>query len=127
MNEVDGAEMEKVQEQGLSNLSSEQLEDLGDRLRSKRQELVNMVKSHKSVVESRHDCDVLNSADSASFNESHDRAVVMSNRHKEELVEIDAALERMSNGRYGLSESTGEPIAFERLLVIPWARTGHEG
>jgi RNA polymerase-binding transcription factor DksA len=26
------------------------------------------------------------------------------------------------SGNYGVSESSGDPIAYERLLLIPWAR-----
>ena len=103
------------------------MEQLNDRLKCKRRELNNRVTSLNNVIESRHDCDVLNTGDAASFNETHDRAVILCNRHKKELLEIDAALERLSDGRYGLSETTGEPISFERLLVIPWARTGPDG
>lgn len=46
-----------------------------------------------------------------------------------ELEEIDAALERLyhSPQEFGRDERTGEDIAFERLDVIPWARTGIGG
>ncbi len=37
------------------------------------------------------------------------------------LVQVDRALEKMANGTYGVSEESGEPIAFERLRAIPWA------
>jgi DnaK suppressor protein len=45
-----------------------------------------------------------------------------------ELEEIDAALQRLyeTPERFGLSETTGKPIPFERLDVIPWARTEAE-
>lgn len=39
------------------------------------------------------------------------------------LEEIDAALERIENGTYGIDEETGEPIAPERLEAFPTART----
>ena len=41
---------------------------------------------------------------------------------------IDAALQRLYEHpeRFGLSETTGDPIPFERLDIIPWARTGAE-
>jgi DnaK suppressor protein len=41
-----------------------------------------------------------------------------------ELAEIDAALNRLYNHpeTFGLDERTGEPISFERLDIIPWAR-----
>lgn len=46
-------------------------------------------------------------------------------RMSRELAEIDAALDRLhrSPDRFGICEDTGEPIPFERLDVIPWART----
>ena len=46
-------------------------------------------------------------------------------RMSRELAEIDAALDRLhrSPGRFGICEDTGQPIPFERLDVIPWART----
>lgn len=46
-------------------------------------------------------------------------------RQSLELEEIDAALERLYHrpDEYGRCEKTGEPIAYERLDLIPWART----
>lgn len=46
-------------------------------------------------------------------------------RMSRELAEIDAALDRLhrSPDRYGICEDTGRQIPFERLDVIPWART----
>lgn len=38
------------------------------------------------------------------------------------LREVESALQRLAEGRFGLSEETGEPIPWERLLAIPWAR-----
>jgi RNA polymerase-binding transcription factor DksA len=40
-----------------------------------------------------------------------------------ELAEIQAALQRVEDGTYGIDEVTGEPIAPERLEAIPTART----
>lgn len=46
-------------------------------------------------------------------------------RMSRQLAEIDAALERLYREpeRFGICEDTGEPIPFERLDVVPWART----
>lgn len=38
------------------------------------------------------------------------------------IREIDAALERIRDGVFGLCASTGEPIGRERLEELPWAR-----
>ena len=41
------------------------------------------------------------------------------------LAEIDAALDRLvrTPERFGICEDTGAPIPYERLDLIPWART----
>lgn len=46
-------------------------------------------------------------------------------RISRQLAEIDAALERLHRDpeRFGICEDTGADIPFERLDVIPWART----
>jgi DnaK suppressor protein len=45
--------------------------------------------------------------------DEHDRAL---------LGEIEHALARIDAGNYGVSEKSGRPIRFERLLAVPWAR-----
>ena len=49
-------------------------------------------------------------------------------RASRELNEIDAALERLYKfpERFGLSDD-GREIPFERLDIIPWARTADQG
>ncbi len=46
-------------------------------------------------------------------------------RVSRQLTEIDEALDRLvrTPERYGVCEDTGEPIPYERLELIPWART----
>ena len=39
-----------------------------------------------------------------------------------QLVEIERALRKFDSGEYGLDEQTGEPIEYERLTALPWAR-----
>jgi RNA polymerase-binding protein DksA len=41
---------------------------------------------------------------------------------RETLVEIEAALQRIDAGTYGVCEGCGKPIGAERLAAIPWAR-----
>jgi DnaK suppressor protein len=38
------------------------------------------------------------------------------------LSEIDAALQRLEEGSYGICERCGEPIGWERLEVLPMSR-----
>ena len=46
-------------------------------------------------------------------------------RVSRELAEIDAAIARLQETpeKYGICEDTGEDIPYERLELIPWART----
>jgi DnaK suppressor protein len=39
------------------------------------------------------------------------------------LTAVEAALRRMSGGRYGFCEMCAQPIDVARLRAIPWART----
>jgi RNA polymerase-binding transcription factor DksA len=41
---------------------------------------------------------------------------------RQTIEEIDAALDRITKGTYGLCEYSGDPIPKERLKAIPWAR-----
>ena len=56
-----------------------------------------------------------------------DEEILASNatRVSNELAEIDAALERLYSNpeSFGTCEDTGKDIPFERLDIIPWART----
>ena len=38
------------------------------------------------------------------------------------LEEIEAALQRIRKGTYGICEASGKPISPDRLKVIPWTR-----
>jgi DnaK suppressor protein len=42
-------------------------------------------------------------------------------REEQHLVQIEAALQRIEEGTYGLCETCGKQIAPERLEVLPWA------
>jgi DnaK suppressor protein len=46
----------------------------------------------------------------------------MADKDRKLLIEIDAALEKMRSGEYGLCEGTDEPIGYKRLELRPWTR-----
>jgi DnaK suppressor protein len=64
-------------------------------------------------------------ADQGTDSIDQELSVEQAERASRDLEEIDAALERLYEHpeRFGLSETTGQPIPFERLDIIPWART----
>ncbi len=51
-----------------------------------------------------------------------ERDLALSAQAQETIAEIDAALERLAAGTYGICEASGEPIPEERLEAIPHAR-----
>jgi DnaK suppressor protein len=55
------------------------------------------------------------------FEREKDLSILESLEH--ELDELEAALERIDAGTYGVDEVTGEPISPERLEARPAART----
>jgi len=51
-----------------------------------------------------------------------DLAVSALERERQELAEIESALERIEASEYGICERCGNPIREARLRAIPWAR-----
>ena len=62
-------------------------------------------------------------ADTASETFEREKDVSILEQLEDELAELQAALERIDAGTYGIDEVTGEPIAPERLAAFPTART----
>ena len=62
-------------------------------------------------------------ADSATEPFEHEKDLGILEELENELAELQAALERIDNGTYGVDEVTGEPIDPARLEAFPAART----
>jgi RNA polymerase-binding transcription factor DksA len=62
-------------------------------------------------------------ADQASETFEREKDLSILERLEADLAEIEAALQRVDDGTYGLDEVTGEPIDPERLEALPTART----
>jgi DnaK suppressor protein len=60
--------------------------------------------------------------DAAETSRNQGDAAIRSEHERELLAQIDRALGRMDAGTYGVSELTGEPIEYARLMAVPWAR-----
>jgi DnaK suppressor protein len=113
----------KLQAHIDADLSRAQLEELASLLADKRRELTERTVDLEQQIVIKDDCSLADAADAASLQESRLRARGMVDQHQHIINEIDAALRRLRNGSYGIGEKTGEPIAYDRLMLIPWART----
>src|SRR5262245_33915746 len=102
-----------------NGLTERQWDELGKMLRQKRDELrarLTEINEQRTVeleadpIDTASDVTAENDGDALSV---HDQYL---------LTEINSAIARMDGGRYGLSVESGEPIPYERLRSIPWAR-----
>lgn len=62
-------------------------------------------------------------ADTATETFEREKDLSILDQLEAELAELQAALERIDAGTYGVDEVTGEPIPDERLDAVPAART----
>jgi DnaK suppressor protein len=65
-------------------------------------------------------------ADIGTDNFEQEFALGLMSSERKILLEIEAALQRIRDGRYGICEGTGKPIGKKRLEAIPWARYSME-
>ena len=67
------------------------------------------------------------SVDAGTDNFDRDFALSLLSSEQESLKEIEAAIQRIFDGNYGICEVTGEPIKDERLEAVPFTRFSVDG
>jgi DnaK suppressor protein len=103
-----------------AGLSNEQIHVLRGRLERMRAELSARLAREAAV--SRESEPLVEPLEAAEQTREQDDAILFAVHDRARLREVEHALHKMSNGLYGLSEMSGEPISYERLLAVPWAR-----
>jgi RNA polymerase-binding transcription factor DksA len=71
--------------------------------------------------------DIATSVDAGTDNFDRDFALSLLSSEQEALNEIEAAIDRIHKGTYGVCEVTGEPIKEDRLEAVPFTRFSVEG
>jgi RNA polymerase-binding protein DksA len=61
-------------------------------------------------------------ADNATDEFDHELTLGILAREDDALFEVDAAIQRILDGTYGICEKTGKPIPEARLKAVPWTR-----
>lgn len=102
-----------------SALSKSQLDELRRRLEEERTRLLTVV--GEPAPPEAHGPEFEEQAQRASEADLQ-RGIVA--RERALLGEVERALAKLADGSYGLSEKTGDPIPYERLEAVPWARHG---
>ena len=110
----------------VSDLTPAQLTELTDQLASKRGEVAERLALLERDMLVKDDCSLADAADVGSLQESRLRARGIAEQHRLIIKEIDAALQRLENRTYGISETTGDPISYHRLRLVPRGRTDTE-
>jgi RNA polymerase-binding transcription factor DksA len=68
----------------------------------------------------------MDEADSATDEFDHDLALTQLSAEQNALYEVNAALQRIVDGTYGICEETAQPIPAARLRAVPWTRFTRE-
>ncbi|MGM0576899.1 MAG: TraR/DksA family transcriptional regulator [Myxococcota bacterium] len=106
-----------------THLTDEQLRDLRERLMATRRQMLDELRTlaeERDVTRSSHE--VGDDEDAASEQTLLELQYLMSHHDQQLLEEVEAALERMDEGTYGVCEESGELIPYRRLKAVPTAR-----
>jgi len=106
----------------MEHLTREQLEALRGHLEESRAGLAERVQAARLDQLDLLAPDVGDRQDMAVGEKDRHRAKLVTERDRERLADVEAALARMEDGSYGLCEDTDEPIPYARLAVFPATR-----
>ncbi|MGB9129441.1 MAG: TraR/DksA family transcriptional regulator [Thiobacillus sp.] len=111
----------------MSALSPSQLDQLAKKLNEKYQTLLREVRSELENSGNQHRIDLLNnepgdSGDESMANALADFNLTILDRHIDDMRDIEAALQRIKNGEYGVCTDCGVDVAFARLQAYPTAK-----
>jgi|GEM_PF-292504 len=108
-------------------LSTSQLQALEDRLMELKSEIKDSLEGKSDIFNNQATNESLIKGDDAEVAEKQrqsNAALQEMDMLKNRLLLVDRALKKIEHGVYGMCEETEEPIGFERLIAIPWARYG---
>ncbi|QLQ02198.1 MAG: TraR/DksA family transcriptional regulator [Thiobacillus sp.] len=108
-------------------LSPTQLDQLARKLREDYQALVREVRDELENSGNQHRIDLLNrepgdSGDESLANALADFNLTILDRHIDGMRDIEAALQRIRNGEYGVCVDCGDAVTFPRLMAYPTAK-----
>jgi DnaK suppressor protein len=104
-----------------SHLTQAQLNELRAALEAKRDALQRALATHGRRIED--DDREIEELDAAERDIALTDDVAVGEHAHRQLEAVEEALAAMQEGSYGRSVVSGDPIPFERLKAVPWART----
>jgi len=111
----------------MAALTQSQINQLAKKLNEDYKTLLREVRGELENSGNQHRIDLLNSEPGDSGDESMANALADFNltildRHIDAMRDIEAALQRIKNGEYGVCTDCGDEVAFDRLQVYPTAK-----
>lgn len=115
--------MASRQTQNDAPYTTEELAPVRAALQKRRRDLIAMQEAHARDIEDEQSRDPAVEEEEAA---AHQHTQFVTTRVREgmhrEVQAIDAAIARMEGGNYGVCDECEEPIAIERLKVLPYTR-----
>jgi len=105
----------------MANAGSANFDDASARITAERQRLDGLVEETRRRIEATQDPEGFD--DTTTETSERSEQLILLENLETERTEVDAALERIATGTYGIDEETGEPIDPDRLEAVPTART----
>lgn len=103
-----------------SVLTNEQLEELRCRLEAERTRILRVLDAIGPAAPQADQVIEVEEAAQRMTERTHD--IELDGRERPLLADVELALEKLDHGKYGVSEKSGTPIPYERLVAEPWAR-----
>jgi DnaK suppressor protein len=105
---------------GGPTLTKDQLERLRRSLEEERRRILQVLEAPTATVPSEDERTELEETAQRTTERTHQLGIA--ERERALLVEVERALAKLAAGTYGVGEKTGDPIPYERLAAVPWAR-----
>lgn len=111
----------------MAALTRPQLEQLGRKLKADYQARLREVRDELQNSGNQHRIDLLNgepgdAGDESMANALADFNLAILDRHIDGIRDIEAALQRIRRGEYGVCIDCGEAVTFSRLMAYPTAK-----
>jgi DnaK suppressor protein len=111
----------------MAALTQSQLDQLTRKLKERYQALLREVREELDNSGNQHRIDLLNNepgdtGDESLANALADFNLTILDRHIDEIRDIEAALQRVKNGEYGVCIDCGDDVDFTRLQAYPTAK-----
>jgi DnaK suppressor protein len=103
-------------------LTKDQLETLHQKLEAERRRIVNVLQALPTPPAGPPEDERIEFEEAAQRTTEEENQLDLAQRERGLLAEVERALAKLHAGTYGFDEKTGEPISYERLAAVPWAR-----